>query len=496
MTAIMISLVAVVLLILVIGFFAMRYLRADDADEFEDMPAERGRPRGAGQAGAGQAGAGQGSAGQEWGGDGRVVPMPARSQGRAPRQAAPGHPGSMERARERGQSRGGRDYPQGRRPARAAAEPDFAGADFRGSRSQPSRRPDDHRPDERRPDDRRADDRRTDERPARRPAAASARGGRGKSDDMSGKDWDSLSDVDYWAELASDKPLTTTAQPAAQPAGQAARSERPQREPDRRDADQPDSRKAPRPAAAASGRGEVPGRADESTALLPVRRRPAAGPRPEGIPGRYPESRPRREQPAAPDHGVAALARLGNSNGARPAPDDDDPLTSPSFPAIRADDSRSYRRTGRPRAAEPEYQAPGGYPAQAPQYPAGGGVGQDGYAAGYAPAQPPVPAGNPYGSYVTPAPARHGDPAAYGYLPPSQETQQYSQAPQQVHAAPVYEGGAQYAAPSHPYGPGQPGGYPVPAGGQYPQPAGADGGQGQYPEPGYGTESYGSYPGY
>ena len=31
---------------------------------------------------------------------------------------------------------------------------------------------------------------------------------------MSGKDWDSLSDVDYWAELASDKPLTTTAQPA------------------------------------------------------------------------------------------------------------------------------------------------------------------------------------------------------------------------------------------------------------------------------------------
>ncbi|HEY1618989.1 MAG TPA: hypothetical protein VGG25_15320 [Streptosporangiaceae bacterium] len=482
MTAIMISLVAVVLLILVIGFFAMRYLRADDADEFEDMPAERGRPRGAGQGSAGQGSTGQVGAGQEWGGGGRVVPMPARSQGRAPRPAAPGHPGSFERARERGQSRGGRDYPQGRRPAptpaRAAAEPDFAGADFRGNRSQPSRRPDDRRPDDRRPDD----------RPARRPAAASARSGRGKSDDMSGKDWDSLSDVDYWAELASDKPLTTTAQPASP----AARSERPQ--PDRREADQPDPRKA-RPAAAASGRVDGPGRTEESTALLPVRRRPAAGARPENIPGRYPESRPRREQPASPDHGVAALARLGNGNGGRPAPADDDPLTSPSFPAIRADDSRSYRRTGRPHAAEPEYQAPGGYPA--PQYPAGGGTGQNGYgqAAGYAPAQPPVPAGNPYGSYVTPVPARHGDDAAYGYLPPSQETQQYSQA-SQVHAAPVYDRGGQYAAPSHPHGPGQPGGYPVSAGGQYQQPAGADAGQGQYPEPGYGAEPYGSYPGY
>jgi len=30
-------------------------------------------------------------------------------------------------------------------------------------------------------------------------------------------DWDALSDVDYWAELAADKPLSTTAQPAGQP---------------------------------------------------------------------------------------------------------------------------------------------------------------------------------------------------------------------------------------------------------------------------------------
>src|SRR6185437_13290105 len=47
-----------------------------------------------------------------------------------------------------------------------------------------------------------------------RPAAASARSGRGKGSNAGGPDWDSMSDIDYWTELASDKPLTTTAQPA------------------------------------------------------------------------------------------------------------------------------------------------------------------------------------------------------------------------------------------------------------------------------------------
>ena len=58
----------------------------------------------------------------------------------------------------------------------------------------------------------RGDPARRDAGPAGRPASStrSARAKRGG--EMSGKDWDSLSDVDYWAELASDKPLTTTAQ--------------------------------------------------------------------------------------------------------------------------------------------------------------------------------------------------------------------------------------------------------------------------------------------
>ena len=46
MTKIAITLAAVLLLIVAIGYFAMRFLRADDTDEFDDRPAEPSRPRG------------------------------------------------------------------------------------------------------------------------------------------------------------------------------------------------------------------------------------------------------------------------------------------------------------------------------------------------------------------------------------------------------------------------------------------------------------------
>ncbi|MGH3399088.1 MAG: hypothetical protein ACRDPO_30835, partial [Streptosporangiaceae bacterium] len=71
MTQIIITLVAVVLLILVIGFFAMRYLRADDHDEFDDLPEERtARSRGGD------------AADHDWRGDGddRVVSMADRGE--------------------------------------------------------------------------------------------------------------------------------------------------------------------------------------------------------------------------------------------------------------------------------------------------------------------------------------------------------------------------------------------------------------------------------
>ena len=57
-------------------------------------------------------------------------------------------------------------------------------------------------------------------RRAEAPASASARSRQGRgnrsgdSADWPSTEWEKLSDVDYWAELAADKPLTTTAQPA------------------------------------------------------------------------------------------------------------------------------------------------------------------------------------------------------------------------------------------------------------------------------------------
>src|SRR5215472_14984054 len=95
MIKIVIFLVAVVLVILLIGFFAMRFLRADDdTEEFEDQPAERVRPAAAlrgrpaaaqrGRAGAAVPAAAPVPGDPGWRddgrrGDGRVVPLASRS---------------------------------------------------------------------------------------------------------------------------------------------------------------------------------------------------------------------------------------------------------------------------------------------------------------------------------------------------------------------------------------------------------------------------------
>src|SRR5262249_26881621 len=74
------------------------------------------------------------------------------------------------------------------------------------------------------------------------------------------------------------------------------------------------------------------------------------------------------------DQSMAALARLGSAaptaGGSRPAPLDDDPLTSPSFPAVGTADSRSYRsgRSDNPRGSDGSrgsgsYGVPGSYAA-------------------------------------------------------------------------------------------------------------------------------------
>jgi len=83
MTAIMITLAAVVLLILTIGFFARRFLRAEGSDPFleeDDAPTGRGRSRGDADD--------HDRRPADRRGDNRVVPLarPAAASGRAPRR--------------------------------------------------------------------------------------------------------------------------------------------------------------------------------------------------------------------------------------------------------------------------------------------------------------------------------------------------------------------------------------------------------------------------
>ena len=386
-TTILIVLVAVVVLIVIIAFLALRYLRADDSDTFDDIPDEPRRPRRAA--------------------DPEPGPLPVGPD-RRPRQR-----GAVTEARvadrpvravdSRGQS-GYRDRETGPRPA----VPERAG-------SQPSPR----------------------RAPAGAVAAASrpARSARLDDPDAMTNSWDSLSDVDYWAELAADKPqiTPTTAGPAL-----AARRGAPEPSSDPRPAgplagargDHGGSPVQPRQQAARLG-GPPPGRAAElfpaaAASLDAAGRR--GGPRPVTAP-RAPAAQrpttgarpPRPSQPQAP----AAPVEAGNGHSWNGRPADDDPLTSPSFPAINTADSRSYRTrrsaasqpggadqtrypAGRDRISRPDRTSrPDGYPVQSAA------------AATVPPAAKPAssgaPAANPYGSYVSaaqPVHSPHGYPEA------------------------------------------------------------------------------------
>ena len=211
-------------------------------------------------------------------------------------------------------------------------------------------------------------------------------------------------------------------------------------------------------------------------------------------------------------------------------PLDDDPLTSPSFPAINTSDSRSYR-TRRPGAAQS-----GPHAGPQPISPYAHDPAPVRPAAPVAPASPPV--ANPYGSYVSaPQPVyqdlgqSHPDAASYGssypssqqadgnwhagaatgYLPPGYTGGDYASGDHggngysNGHAANGYAandgaGGNGYAAVDYPnvgYQGYQPS--PVAPGGYGPQ--------GQYaaqydqagysaPDVAYGQDGYQGYPGY
>jgi hypothetical protein len=362
-TTILIVLVAVVVLIVIIAVLALRYLRADDSDTFDDIPDEP-RPRRAPERDSG--------------------PHPVRPHGRQ-RQPEPvtaaraaGRPVRAP-ADARGQQPGYRDRDTGQRPA----VPERAGSPAGGQR-----------------------------RPAAVPQSARA----ARADDSDS--WESLSDVDYWAELSADKPSAAAA-------------------PSRRTADGPPADPRPaslprhlpsRPVGAPAGRGAEPVPGVPPGVDAPGRRsgsRLGAAPRPAAqrpAPSARPPLPQRQQLPAA-------QAPPGNGHARPVGPADDDPLTSPSFPAINAADSRSYR-TRRSAHSQPgstgphSYPAgpdrisrPEGYPVQAP--------------APQAPPAPQVqappsrssapPAANPYGSYVSAPsaypPPGYPDPAATSRAP-------------------------------------------------------------------------------
>jgi hypothetical protein len=428
MTKLVVVLAVVVVVILVIVIIAARSMRAEDPEEFADRPGGREdrdvryqrRERPAGRGGRG----------------GRPSQRPGSSAGR----------GSGQR-RDRG-------YDQ-RVPDGRGSQPDrdidqYAGRGYDERRGQAPGLEPRSRSDGPRGNGRRGDGRGGNGRPEESQTPVRARPARDRrprdSSEWDSSEWEKLSDVDYWAELASDKPLTTTAQPAA-PSN--ARAGQARSGPDRDT--EALTRLAPAPVAAL--------RQDPATGL-PVRGRPqpadvglagpAAGradftPAPVPVSGALDLPRPiaaapgdpRLSRPADPAS-LPGLPGQGHSiPPARPRVDpDDDPLTSPSFPRIPAADSRSYRN-GRTEAApraprgssEPSpYMAPtqqfASYGSPAPSFPGNGGSDTDAtHPNGYRPdplpsreaySAPPGPApawpaaaatttaGNPYGSYVTP----------------------------------------------------------------------------------------------
>ena len=204
MTKLVIVLAVIVVVILVVVIVAVRNMRAEDPDEFADRRESRGRTRG-GQDDRGLRYERRETADRRPGRTGRPAGRPG---GNRPRPGASSGNGSNDRREQRG-----RGYEQSRPEGRGYdADRDFD--------QRPARGRDDRRgapvpgPERRRADS--GSQRRADDSQAAVPASRPTR--KRSSTDTSGwdsSDWDKLSDVDYWAELASDKPLTTTAQPAA-----------------------------------------------------------------------------------------------------------------------------------------------------------------------------------------------------------------------------------------------------------------------------------------
>ena len=444
MTPLVIGLAAVVLVILIAVAVGMRYVRNEERADLADRHGDRSRP----EADRGRT---------------RGRPEPPRQPETDLPAVRPRESGRQRRADVRdGSERTNRDGSRRYSGAdRGQDDPRFDGSG-RAPRDNGDRR---DRPADRRDQAARAQQRQEVRTPARtRPA----RGRRNDDGDWPSTEWDKLSDADYWKEVASDKPLVTTArvaQPAQEPrsAPPALSRETASRDSAGRDAaiqpgHQPSGRQEPRRGQDAR-RGEEPKR--EAT------RPPGRGPlEPAGAgvvhdfltaptAARYPE--PVRRDPVRPDPGrseqvrprpAGPTGRPAEPRAAAVMPLDDDPLTSPSFPKIVTSDSRSYHN-GRSSASAsarpsgpPAQPAAGGHPADQGAYgaptaqfaipgqhspghpgpwPAGGSA--DGYGRGFAdgssaataprsygPAAEPLAGSYPANGYHSPGPAAGTSP--------------------------------------------------------------------------------------
>jgi hypothetical protein len=515
MTKLVVVLAVVVIVILVIVIIAARSMRAEDPDEFADRGPSRGGR-------------------DDRDGYERQDRHPARtSRGARPPQRQGGGGGRLAAA---GPRRGFDDRPDQPRSRRYDERMDDdrgydadRGFERGAARGHSERRGQQTGPQERARGTARRGDARPSRRPEESPEPARARPARsrrsGDSSEWDSSEWEKLSDVDYWAELtAAGKPLTTTAQPAAQARPAPDRdSEAPTRRtpppspPPRQDPETglPVRAGRPQPTGADLPVGAA-GRGDFSPAPVPVN---GFGDQTRPVPAPLAEPRSSRHTDASSLPTMPGPSRA--QPPARPRVDpDDDPLTSPSFPRIPAADSRSYRN-GRadtpPRGSSvpASYMDPtqqfASYGSPSPEYPGNGSFAGNGSRDtdatppnGYdplssrdpypAPASPPparpapaAPAasGNPYGSYVTPdsqatvagyreysgAHSRRDDNDPGSYLPPARP----NEAPQ---------------SSDNGYWPSQPpaaGAIPGPATpsyldghGQYPDPLGAAGQQADY----------------
>ena len=358
MTPLVIGLAAVVMVILIAVVIGMRYVRNEERADLADREEDGGRTERV-------PGKTRGRQTPEWRQAGQQ-PGPRRPPGRVP-----------ERSRQRRASAPEYDERPGRGEDRGYAAADHGQDDRRHDVAGRAARGHGGRDEPARPQQLQ------DDLPQVR--ARQPRGRRNDDGDWPSTEWDKLSDADYWKEVASDKPLTTTARtaqpaqqphpgPAAPPGDVAGHADQvtgagmePRRGPDlrrgqetrrsqepRREAARPPGRGTLEPAAAAGGQ--------DFLAAPTAVRFPEYGGQEPVLPGPgHPEQR-RAEQarPQAAPPGLASPGtRPAGQRAAAPMPYDDDPLTSPSFPKIVTSDSRSYG-SGRPSvpAEQAAYGAP------------------------------------------------------------------------------------------------------------------------------------------